>query len=227
MILKCLGSGSSGNCYLLCHNEEVLILDAGIPIKAIKKALNWQLGGIKAVLVSHGHHDHDLSVKDFKSMGIEVFQPYLSDNKSQYRKFGSFSVQSFEVPHDNEPCCGMMITCADGQKLLYITDFEYCSYVFRSQNINHILIEANHSKDLLDREKANYAHSIRGHASIDTTCKFLEVNKTSHLRTVILVHLSSECGDEKMFKEMVEKIVDCTVYVAKARLEVELSKFPF
>ena len=28
MILRCLGSGSSGNCYLLDSGNEVLILDA-------------------------------------------------------------------------------------------------------------------------------------------------------------------------------------------------------
>ena len=55
MVLKCLASGSSGNCYLLQHNGETLILDCGIPIKEIKKGLNWDLGGIKGVLVSHAH----------------------------------------------------------------------------------------------------------------------------------------------------------------------------
>lgn len=162
-------------------------------------------------------------------MGIPVWQPYLDGTKSQYHQFGSFYVQSFEVPHDNVDCVGYMVICPDGQKLLYITDFEYCKYVFKNQKINHILIEANHSKELLDREKSNYVHSIRGHASIDTTCKFLEMNKTEYLRSVILVHLSRECGDEKLFKEMAKKVVDCSVYIAKAGLEVELrdSKCPF
>lgn len=37
--LKCLGSGSSGNCYLLSTATETLILDCGIPIKEIKRGL--------------------------------------------------------------------------------------------------------------------------------------------------------------------------------------------
>ena len=106
--------------------------------------------------------------------------------------------------------------------MLYMTDFEYCKYVFKNQKVNHILIEANHSKDLLDREKANFEHSVRGHAEISTTCQFLKANKAENLRTVVLIHLSRDCGDSKIFKEMAEKVVDCPVYVAEKGLEVEL-----
>lgn len=55
MKLKVLGSGSSGNCYLLSTENETLILDCGLPIKEIKKGLDFDLGGIKGVLVTHAH----------------------------------------------------------------------------------------------------------------------------------------------------------------------------
>ena len=51
MKLKCLGSSSAGNCYLLTSNNgETLILDCGIPIKEIKKGLDWNIKGIVGVL---------------------------------------------------------------------------------------------------------------------------------------------------------------------------------
>ena len=51
MTLKCIGSGSSGNCYTLTSNSgETLILDCGIPIKEIKKGLDWNVKGIAGVL---------------------------------------------------------------------------------------------------------------------------------------------------------------------------------
>lgn len=53
--LKTLGSGSSGNCYLLSTENETLILDAGLPIKEIKKGLGFDLGGISGVVVTHSH----------------------------------------------------------------------------------------------------------------------------------------------------------------------------
>ena len=56
MKLKCLGSSSAGNCYLLTSNSrETLILDCGIPIKEIKKGLDWNIRGIKGMIISHAH----------------------------------------------------------------------------------------------------------------------------------------------------------------------------
>ena len=43
MKLKVLGSGSSGNCYLLESDTECLILEAGLPFMEVKKALNLSL----------------------------------------------------------------------------------------------------------------------------------------------------------------------------------------
>jgi len=56
MYLKCLGSSSAGNCYLLTSDSrETLILDCGIPIKEIKKGLDWNVRGITGVIISHTH----------------------------------------------------------------------------------------------------------------------------------------------------------------------------
>lgn len=56
MKLTCLGSSSAGNCYLLqADSGEALILDCGISIKEIKKGLNWDIRGIKGVIISHTH----------------------------------------------------------------------------------------------------------------------------------------------------------------------------
>ena len=56
MKLKCLGSSSAGNCYPLTSGSgETLILDCGIPIKEIKKGLDWNIRGIKGMIISHAH----------------------------------------------------------------------------------------------------------------------------------------------------------------------------
>lgn len=55
MTFKCINSGSSGNCYILKANNEKLILDCGLPIKAIKQGLGFDLGGIRGVLITHAH----------------------------------------------------------------------------------------------------------------------------------------------------------------------------
>ena len=51
MKLKCIATESKGNCYLLTSNSgETLILDCGIPVKAIKEALNWNVKDVVGVL---------------------------------------------------------------------------------------------------------------------------------------------------------------------------------
>ena len=97
MKLKCLGSGSSGNCYLLiASNGETLIIDPGLQIKEIKKALNWNISCVVGAVCTHHHADHAKSVKDLEQMGISVFKPYES---SKTMSIGStdWTIQGFEL----------------------------------------------------------------------------------------------------------------------------------
>lgn len=230
MILKCLGSSSSGNCYLLRHNDEVLILDAGIPIKDIKRALNWQLVGIQGVLCTHGHLDHSKAVKDFENMGMPVFKPYDETIACPLKiRYGSFGVQAFKVPHDGVPCYGFYIT-VDGHRILYATDFEYLPCSFKNVRLTDMIVECNHQKELIDKGQAKYTHQIKGHCSLDTLIeKVIKENMTSDLRTVILCHMSGDsCNAEECLAEVQNVVGDgVSVVVAHKGLEVELSKYPF
>lgn len=223
-ILKCVGSGSSGNCYILTCNNEKLILDCGLPIKVIKQGLDFDLQGIQGVLVTHCHKDHSLSADDFKKMGFEVWQPYLDENKLQRKCFGGFAVRSFDVPHDDEPCVGYLIECPNGERLLYATDLEYCKYSFKKMNVNHILIECNYQQELVDRDLPNYEHKIRGHCSLDTCKEFIKVNATDSLQTVILCHLGQGTAEPEECVAEIQKIVPgANLCVAERGLEVPLS----
>ncbi|MDF2881696.1 MAG: putative phage-related hydrolase [Clostridiaceae bacterium] len=56
MIMKCLASGSGGNSYLLQSSEgETLIIECGINIKEIKKALNFNMRNVVGCLITHEH----------------------------------------------------------------------------------------------------------------------------------------------------------------------------
>lgn len=54
-ILTVLSSSSHGNGYVIKSDNEVLILEAGVPFKECAKVLDYNLEGVKAVCVSHGH----------------------------------------------------------------------------------------------------------------------------------------------------------------------------
>lgn len=244
MVLRCLGSGSSGNCYLLCHNDEVLILDAGIPIRAIKNGLNWQLGGIQTVLISHGHHDHDLAVNDLKNMGIPIFAPYeQAIKKPQTRRFGSFKVTALPMldknmeiwQHTNAkdmsecPIYGFLVDC-DGEKLLYVTDCKLCVWNMKKQKINHILLGINFQNDMLSSEEVKTHHVLTGHMSLSTGCELIKANATNALRTVILCHCSDNSIDTDKSIEEVRKTVHsgvkCVVATAGEEIILE-SGCPF
>lgn len=53
--LTILASGSAANGYIIQADNEVLILECGVPFKECAKALNYNLEGVRGVCVSHAH----------------------------------------------------------------------------------------------------------------------------------------------------------------------------
>lgn len=237
MRLKCLGSSSAGNCYLLTSDSgETLILDCGIPIKEIKKGLNWNIRNVVGCIVSHVHSDHSKSLNDFNSMGIPVFAPYEKFEPHFYTKiYGEFEVKDFPLTTtdnrwthtnaDGTPCpiYGFLITHPEMGRMLYITDCEVVKWRFK--DINHILLGVNYDKDLIDRDTGKANHVFRGHLSIDTACDFVKANYSDGLQNVIMCHLSSENSDRDSFIEKMKKVAyGVNVDVAERNKEWILSK---
>lgn len=227
MKIVTLSSGSQGNCYLLETDTETLILDCGIPMKDIKIGLDFDLSKVVGAIASHGHQDHVKSAEDFKNVGIPVWQPYLDGfdiNRVQKRGYGKFKITSFELPHDGINNCGFLIEIS-GQKILYMTDFEYCRYVFKKQKVNHILIECNYQQEYVDRDLPNFEHKVKGHCSLSTCKDFICVNATDALQTVLLLHMGQgTCNPIECVAEIQKVANKAYVDYARAGLEVELKK---
>ena len=203
--LKCLATGSSGNCYLLSTENETLILDCGIPIKEIKKGLDFDLSNVVGCVTTHAHSDHNRSVIDIAKLGIPIWQPFVIGDEISRWYFGGFAIRSFSVPHDNEPCCGLLIECPNGDKFVYATDFEYIKYSFKKMRIQHLLIECNYQNKYVDKSASNREHVLRGHAELQTTLGVVKDNADS-LKNIILCHISHGNGNPY---EMVEEVQKC------------------
>ena len=216
MKLKCIATGSTGNCYTLTSDSgETLILDCGIPIKEIKKGLDWNVKDVVGVLCTHKHLDHSKSVEDFEAMGIQILAPYLGDSCKPIN-MGEFTVKPFDLTTidgnwthtdaNGEPCpiYGFLITHKEMGKMLYITDCEVVKWKFKG--INHILLGVNYDKDLIDRDTGKANHVFRGHLSIDTACDFVKANYSHSLQNVIMCHLSSENADSDSFIEQMKRV---------------------
>lgn len=220
MKLRVLGSGSSGNCYLLENENECLVLEAGLSLKEVKIALNFNISKITAVLVTHGHKDHCGFSNQFKRAGIRVFEPYNGTNKKQM-VFGNFIVTWFPLVHDTENY-GYLIWHPDIGWFLYATDTEYIRYTFKKTRIRTMLVEANYSKDLINRDEERAGRVFLSHMDIDTTVEFIKNSMTEYLKTVVLCHMSRENASSDDFKSKVEEIFAGDVKTARKGLEVIL-----
>lgn len=184
---------------------------------------------------SHPPLDHSKSLKDFKTMGISVFAPYISKKPIKIGN-GDFRVQAFDLTtidgnwthtHANgEPCpiFGFLITHKEMGKMLYITDCELIKWKFK--DINHILLGVNYDKDLVDKgNDPKTRHVFRGHLSIDTACDFVKANHSDSLQNVIMCHLSAENSDSDSFIEKMKKVArGANVDVAEPNKEWVLRK---
>ncbi|MCD7724921.1 MAG: hypothetical protein LUI12_05125 [Clostridiales bacterium] len=113
-----------------------------------------------------------------------------------------------------------------------MTDLEYCPYNFKKHKVNHMLIEANYSKEFVSDEAVKREHVLRGHCELQTTLGIIEANKTEALQNVILCHLSRESADPIEFVEQAQKVVGngVTVDYAASGKQWELTngdKCPF
>lgn len=240
MVLKCLGSSSAGNCYLLENETECLMIECGIPIKEVKKEMNFNMRKIVGCIASHGHQDHIHCLEDVLKCGIpiytndetvesvEVIYGELLHGVPEKIAFilGNFKITPFYVPHDNTPCFAYQIYHEEIGKLLFLTDLEYCKYKFK--DVSHILVEANYSKDIINQDNPNFEHVARGHMELNTTLGFLNTNANPSLMNVVLLHLSDSNSNSEYFSQKVKEVVpSANVYVADKGMEIELNKEPF
>lgn len=97
MRLRVLGSGSSGNCYILENDNEALIIEAGLPFMEVKKALDFNVMKIAGVLASHIHGDHAKYIGEYEKAGVPVWKPYDTDfyKSCDMKEYGTFEVRTF------------------------------------------------------------------------------------------------------------------------------------
>lgn len=240
MKLKVIATGSSGNCYLLDDGKEILIIECGVPFSEVKEAIDYQTSRIVGVLSTHEHGDHRKFLHEYYKAGIKCIKGNAINIVSTTKEFGirfaemgNFMVCPFEVPHD-VPCYGYQIEHPDMGKLVFVTDAMYIEYTF--PEVNHIMVEANYSQDILDENVASgeIPQSLRNrimksHMSFNTAKGMVEANKSPHLRNVIMCHLSTRNSDKKRFQEEMQEVAGpyCNVAVAKKGLELEINKYPF
>lgn len=240
MKIKCLATGSTGNCYILTASDGTsLILDCGIPIAEIKRGLGYDMTGVVGAVCTHKHLDHARAVKSLDDMLIPVFKPY-DGMETMSMLDGYFIVRCFDLTNlsgewmhtdaDGTPCLcyGYIITHPEMGTLVYVTDTELCKYRFNK--VNHILVSCNYQKDKINLDDPKTAHVLRGHMELGTVKGMVKANASPELVNVMLCHMSHENAVPEECVAEVEKAAHGAMVVAMERgMEIELknTRCPF
>jgi len=222
-------SGSSGNLYQV----DNLLIEAGVPIKQIKKDLDYKLSGIAGCFISHSHGDHACAAKDIMKAGIDCYCSQDTANEiglsghrlhiikhGQQIKIGAWTVKAFNLVHD-APCLGFLLAIGK-DRILYANDTSYIPYHFN--RLTHIMLGVNYDTEtLVDNITCGYVNPevgkrmLRNHMSLDTAKEFFRVNDMSQVKEIYLLHLSDKNSDEGYFKKTVEEITGRPVYSTRLR----------
>ncbi len=166
--VQSLGSGSSGNAFLLQAAGTTLLLDCGVGIRTMTSALrerDLRLDDLGAVLVTHEHSDHIRSLacvvgKDVPIVSTAGTRRRANIPPPQWEQIGPgrplaigpFTVWAILVSHDAAEPCGYVIEAA-GNRVSIFTDLgswhERLADPIQASDL--IVLESNHDHDLLMR----------------------------------------------------------------------------
>lgn len=246
MKLQIIGTGSKGNSYILENENEALLIECGVNIKEIKKALDFDLKKVVGCIVTHEHMDHAKSIYDVIKCGIDVHASSGTLNAryvfslprskaikaKQSFSIGNFNIMPFDVKHDAAEPLGFIIEHPDCGKVLFLTDTYYCSYKF--PGLNNIIIEANFSKEIIDRKFGPESGKeflrnriLQSHFSLAHCKDMLSANDLSQVNNIVLIHLSDSNSDEIQFQKEVAELTGKNVTVASNGMEILFKKIPF
>lgn len=246
MKLKVLGSSSSGNSYLLESEDEILVIEAGLTFRKIQEGINFNTNKVIGCLVTHEHKDHSKAIDQLIKNGIDIYASkgtmeaveleeghrtkIIRDQETV--RVGGFTILPFNTQHDAAEPLGFLIQHKEMGKLLFITDSYYCKYKFKG--LDHILVECNYKKEILEEniEKGIVSEwrkdrITKSHFELENVKTFLRSSDLEKTKNIVLLHLSSQNSDEKLFKREIERTTGIPVYIAKYGLELDIGKEVF
>lgn len=226
-----MASGSNANCTFITDGTTPLLLDAGLPVKQLRKKLDFGLSAVEGALVTHAHQDHSRALEDLLGGGIDCYMGaetaqafgvighhrlHVVEPKVPF-SVGTWRVLAFDTPHD-VPNVGYVLW-SGSEKILYLTDTPYCPV--RIPGMTRVLIECNYDLDTLKANVGSGAVNpalkrriVHNHMNLTTLKEFLRRNDMSRVKEIHLLHLSNNNSEAERFKAEVAALTGKVVYVA-------------
>ena len=166
LTVQSLGSGSSGNAYIVKTETTVLLVDCGVGIRQIAAALTSHrvdIAAVDAVVISHEHSDHVRALDGVRRRRLPILTTTgtagaLKLTPSDHRRLsapevvavGDAVIETIATSHDAAEPCGVTIRTPGGVVSI-LTDMGCPNdAVVRACALSDLLvIEANHDVDML------------------------------------------------------------------------------
>ena len=195
-MLKCLATGSTGNCYLVNLGGGCIILDAGISIDNIVAEQN--LNDVDFAFISHQHKDHARSFDRLKFRGVDTLDGFTNKDFIKIEKVskfgGEYKIFQFPIEHGECNNNGIIIKY-DEECILYLTDFSICKYNLHQFKFTQILIECNYIEEKMNLKDIKMKRQVNTHMGLRGCIKFLKTLNLENCKEIDLIHLSPQVGD--------------------------------
>ena len=224
-----LGSGSSGNALLVRTEGTVLLVDCGVGVRRLLRALDGvglSMADVDALLISHEHSDHIRELPRFVTQGTVVLstrgsaraanipaRQWKETRAGDLVQLADVEVVAVPVCHDAIDPCGFLIRTGAGA-VTVVTDLG-CPSPAAAEAIAEsrlVVLEANHDEAMLRR--GPYPQHLQrrilsdsGHLSNDGCADLLAraIRGSTQPPTVWLAHLSETNNRPHLAKQTVQR----------------------
>lgn len=239
-----VASGSSGNCAVWNVGQTTVLIDLGVSVRALNKALHdidMEISDLSAVLLTHEHTDHIKGLATFvKKYDLPVYATFgtaaailqkLPQAEKNLRTFAGgeqfdidrLHVQSMPTPHD---AADPVAYCIDGggYQLGYVTDVGFLPDDVQNtiSGCDTVVLESNHDVDML--RTGPYPMYLKqrirgkyGHLSNEDCAQGAAALAQTGTKRLVLAHLSDKNNNPLVALRCTQRALrgtDCQLYVA-------------
>ncbi|MBC7827656.1 MAG: MBL fold metallo-hydrolase [Chitinophagaceae bacterium] len=222
LFITSLNSGSNGNCYYIGNDKEAILVDAGISCREIEirmKRLGLLMQKVKAIFVSHEHHDHIKGIHTLAKkhqLPVYITEATKKNGKLNLQKnlvisfaahepvvIGDLVIIPFPKLHDASDPYSFVISCKEIKVGVFTDIGAACPHVIKYfQQCHAAFLEANYDEAML--ENGNYPYFLKtrirggmGHLSNRQALELFNSHKPAFMSHLFLSHLSknNNCPD--------------------------------
>ncbi len=232
MRFKAYASSSRANAYTVSDGQQTILIEMGLPIRELKKALGFGLSEVSFALLTHCHQDHCRAVSEVMKAGVDVYTSQgtidflgLTGHRihavAAQEQFGvnGWQIVPVEAQHDAPEPLSYYIVNPAGERMLFATDTFYLKNRFA--NMNLIAVECNYAADILQAnvDAGTIDHMLRNrllksHFSLENVKEFLKANDLSRVEEIHLLHLSDSNSDAARFKTEIQALTGKPTFIA-------------